>query len=93
MKLEEKLIIAENCGFNPADAEEWYYKYLNQKGNTTYRGLQSELTFGDYLSMAQASGITQPDQIGRKTDNISLVESVIQETTPALAVDLSQPSL
>jgi hypothetical protein len=72
MKQDEKVAIALNYGYTEEDAETWYAKYSIHQRNARVRGLESELSFEQYLSKAVQAGIDAPDGIGTNTGQFVL---------------------
>lgn len=46
--------------------DDWYYRYRNHVDSSKRRGINSELTFTEYVELAGAAGIINPADIGRK---------------------------
>lgn len=54
-------------GLDPNEAEVWFDKYKRHVYQAVARGLNSELSFENYLAKAVQAGISSPEQIGTKT--------------------------
>lgn len=72
MKSEEKVAIAERFGFKAEDTESLFAKFTYHHYGAPRRGLQTELTFEDYLQKVRNAGIQTPDQIGQRNDQFVL---------------------
>ena len=72
MRLTDKKAIVTSLGLNENDAAEWYQKYYSHFHGSIQRGLDSELSFSQYLQKAVAAGISDPSKIGRENNQHQL---------------------
>jgi hypothetical protein len=66
MYLEEKIAIVVSLGLAATDTEQWFSKYQVHRDSASQRGLETELTFQQYLQKALDAGLKAPNEIGRK---------------------------
>ncbi len=64
MKKDEKIEAVSKAGFDPKEAQDWYRRYYGHRSNAVSRGLQSHLSFDQYLVKLKEAGITQLNQLG-----------------------------
>lgn len=53
-------------GYEPSTLDNWLKLWTNKKVTSRDRDIKCLLTFEDYVELAHISGITHPNQIGRK---------------------------
>lgn len=69
---ERREKIVRDCELNPEDTSSWHQKFSNHQKTATHRGLQSSLSFEQYVQKAKDAGLTTPDQIGKKVGQYCL---------------------
>jgi hypothetical protein len=72
MRVEEQIKICSETGFDQADSQAWYQKYAIQRQSAQQRGIGRDLSFREYLNLANQAGLTKPDQIGRSAEQFHL---------------------
>lgn len=70
--LAGKVKILEDRGFKKEDLQPWYRKYHAHQHNASIRGLQSELTFEQFMQKVKDAELVTPNQIGVKKDQYQL---------------------
>jgi hypothetical protein len=59
-------------GLSPEHTNDWNQKYRNHLVNARKRGLESDLTFEDYLDLIVDAGIAEPSSVGRSLNQFQL---------------------
>lgn len=66
--LSEETVAAAmtEVGFDANEASDWYQKFRGHRKSASARGIQSTLSFDQYLSLAKEAGLTSSEQIGKQ---------------------------
>lgn len=72
MRFDEKTAVVSSAGFAENSTEDWFKKYRSQRDHAVQRGVNRELTFQDYLTLANEAGLKSPDQIGKSSEQYHL---------------------
>lgn len=64
MKAEEKITVVAAHGLTSEDAQRWYGCYYRHVYRARERGLESHLSFNDYMQKVSEAGLDDPDQLG-----------------------------
>jgi hypothetical protein len=73
-----KVAVVTSHGFPAEDSQSWYDRYYRHCFHATERGLETNLTFDQYMRKVAEAGLTDPTQIGNATGqyHLSRVEDV-----------------
>lgn len=69
---QEEILAVMNQGFRVEDADSWKYKWSVLRNNAKKRGCNCNLTFSDYLELANAAGLVSPNQIGKSSSQYNM---------------------
>jgi hypothetical protein len=72
MKSEEKIAVVERLGFKMEETKSLFAKFSYHHHGAPRRGLQTDLTFENYLQKVREAGVQSSDQIGQRNDQFVL---------------------
>ena len=64
---KERAEVLRRIGLDPTQVDAWFGKWQNLKCSSKQRGSICLLTFEQYVSLAKETGLTEPQQIGKKS--------------------------